>query len=167
VIFRGVLGGAILVAGCPIPWRDTMVVQPALEVDVKDESGAMIEGARVLVVAGSNPHHQLQGTEEQTTDAWGHASFEERSETKTVYPLMMHGVPFYYFEWCVEAEGFVAQRGELGGEPVDPVLEVALAKGGDERHCTTDGGRAEIRAERVEGDPKDGEAKADGAPAGQ
>lgn len=160
MIARALFAVGVLVAGCPIPWRDTMVVQPALEVDVRDESGAAVEGARVLVVAGTNPHHQLAGTEELLTDAWGHASFEERSETKTIYPLMMHGVPFYYFEWCVEADGFVSQKGELGGEPVAPTLEVVLAKGGDERHCTAEGGRAEIRSDRADADAKAGDAKA-------
>jgi len=139
----------MLIAGCPIPWRDTMVVQPALEVDVRDESGAAIEGATVLIVAGSNPHHQLQGTEEQVTDFWGHASFAERSETKTVYPLMMHGVQFYYFEYCVAKDGFTSMRGELGGDPIDPVLEVVLPPGKATEHCEADGGRASIVGDRA------------------
>ena len=147
MIAKVALAVGVLVAGCPIPWRDTMVVQPALEVAVRDESGAAIEGAKVLVVAGTNPHHRLEGTEEQVTDFWGYASFAERSETKTIYPLMMHGVPFYYWEWCVAAEGFAAQTGELGGEPVEPALEVVLVRADAPTFCAFDGGRATIRGD--------------------
>lgn len=95
-----------LLAGACIPWSREVLVQPTMKMTVVDSDKRPIPGASVLFVSGSNPHHKLHHALRLTTDEQGRVHLEAKLESETVYPLMMHGVPFYYWGWCVEKTGY-------------------------------------------------------------
>ncbi len=105
----------LLLSGC---WKRDTVVQPKLSFEISSEAGPIV-GAKVRLMTITDPYHQRLALVDVTTDANGRASFEEKRERIWVFPLMMHGVTFYSWEWCVEAEGFaarvVAERDANGG----------------------------------------------------
>jgi hypothetical protein len=96
----------VLLSGC---WKRDTVVQPKLSFEISGEAGP-VAGAKVSLMTITDPYHRRQALVDATTDVKGGASFEEKRERIWVFPLMMHGVTFYSWEWCVEAPGFAAQR---------------------------------------------------------
>lgn len=118
------LGVALLIATgcCPIPVPKEYVAVPGVTFEV---TGAPAEGAEVMLVRNERPYIEPPATLvlRERTDADGRVAFDEARETRTVMPLMMHGVPQYVFSWCVSAPGRAAVAGRLDGEVVPVVLE--------------------------------------------
>jgi hypothetical protein len=137
------LFAASVLAGC-IPWRREALVQPALEIQVVDPDQRPVAGAAVLFLAASNPHHVLHHVLRLETDQQGRVLLEERRESETVYPLMMHGVPFYYWAWCVEKQGFVPAVREIHEPEAGPVQTLVLQPGASEQRCRQTGGRLSV-----------------------
>jgi hypothetical protein len=127
--------------GC-IPWRREVLVQPALEIRVTDPEGLPLEDARVLFLAASNPHHVPHHSLELRTGPDGSVTLEERRERETIYPLMMHGVPHYYWTWCAEKPGHEPEvRVEYDPEPLETLV---LERGASGSTCRLDGGRIRV-----------------------
>ncbi len=120
----------LLLCGC---WKRDTVVLPKLTFEVRSPSGA-VEGARVRLMTITDPYHRRAALNEVLTDASGRVSFDEKREKLWVFPLMMHGVTFYSWQWCVEAPGFSAQvvteHDSLGG-----TREVALLPATSPEQC--------------------------------
>jgi len=77
-----------------------------MKIKVCNYKGLPISNAKINFIAGSDPHHVLHHEEKLITDTRGIVSLESRHQFEVVAPLMMHGVPFYYWEWCVEKDGY-------------------------------------------------------------
>jgi hypothetical protein len=137
-----VLVAAAALAGC-IPWQREVLVQPALEFLVVDPQQRPLPGARILFVAGSNPHHVLHHTLRLETDQTGRAAIEAQRETETIYPLMMHGVPFYYWTWCVELDGYAPAVHEMHDPKAPPLQRIVLEPGAGGA-CRESGGRIRV-----------------------
>lgn len=107
------------------------MVQPNLSLSVRDETGAPIDGATVFFVAASNPHHMLHHKNTYVTDSDGVVRLKSEREWVLDVPIMIHGVGFYYFAWCVEKSGYVPVRGNLSAVDVScsEEKEVTLAYG--------------------------------------
>ncbi len=91
-----------LCAGC-YPIRKT--IQPKARIAVVDSAGKPIVAATASLVSRAHPHHRLRGINTALTNAKGIARFPELNDWR-VEVLMIHGADVYFWEWCVQAEGF-------------------------------------------------------------
>jgi hypothetical protein len=124
-----ILISAVLLVGCPLPYPVYKEVQPSAQIKVLDESGEPIEGAKVVLLASSNPHPVERGRETKFTDQHGVAHFESRREWRKE-AMMMHGVEYFFWNWCVQKPDFktyLSQHGSSGN--FDPHPTVRLSRG--------------------------------------
>lgn len=117
---------AIALAGC-IPVKKTYVTWPGRTVRVKDGKGA-IAAAKLAIVRVEHPYSREVETRTFTTDEAGEVKLVEEKTTKTVMPLMMHGVPQYSFRACAEAAGHASATKEWWDAGASPI-ELTLARG--------------------------------------
>lgn len=94
-------------SGCIPVWRKTLLC-PAGVVRVHDATtGAPLAGARVIVRrynVGPPPSRESHRFEAVTAPD-GRAVFKAQTAHEWVMPLMMHGVPQWAFDICVDADG--------------------------------------------------------------
>lgn len=111
-VFAAFTGACVCLSplACFVGIDRTVTVRPGGEVTVKGTDGEDLPGASVTVYRLSYPHDMPGGDWTVTTNARGVASFVATEEEETVRPLMMHGVPEYYWQVCAEAEGYGASR---------------------------------------------------------
>ena len=97
---------------------------------VKDASGQPVEGAKVILIASANPHPIERGREVKMTDANGLAEFDSRHEWR-METLMIHGVEFFFWNWCVEKHGFKTYRtyARSSGDEFDQHATIRLSRG--------------------------------------
>lgn len=125
------MSAPLLAGACVVPRHAQ--VRPGNIFVVRDASGVAVEDAAVTVGVASNPHRVFRSSETRCTDAEGVAIFPLQKEWEMIAPLMIHGIPFYYSMWCVEAPGFAASTGgahapEWGGRvDVDLVADAAAS----------------------------------------
>lgn len=135
---RGVLWGLLLLQGGCIPIPRTTALRPAGTVQVRAaDTGAPIAAARVLVRRfnlGPPPRRETHRHEGRTGED-GRATFQAETAREWVMPLMMHGVPQWAFDVCVDAPGFAGRaaawhidHGEPPAQPL-PDLTIALQRG--------------------------------------
>ena len=129
----------LVLVGCPLPIPRTSVVRPGLRLTVVDPEGRPVGGARLVLTWSSNPHRRLHARTVRSVDQRGVAVVVERSKREWVMPLMMHGVPFHYWTWCVERKGFVTARGRIPWATRGrvQVVRVVLRRGSARRRCAT------------------------------
>lgn len=125
----------VTLCGC---WKRDYVVQPKLDFEVRDAAGP-ISGAKVRLLTSTDPHHRREALVDVVTDARGVASLEEKHERVWVFPLVMHGVPFYSWQWCVEAPGHAAQVSDRRVYP-SGVVSVQLQPSENAERCVESGG---------------------------
>lgn len=116
----------------------TVTVRPGGEVTVRSAAGEDLPGATVTVYRFSHPHDMPGGEWVATTDARGVVTFDATQEEQTVRPLMMHGVPEYYWRVCAEAEGHGAAQREWPWADVDTApasLVLEFPAEADTRSC--------------------------------
>jgi hypothetical protein len=104
-------------------------VQPASQITVLYESGEPIEGAKVVLLASSHPHPRELGRETKFTDQNGVAAFESRREWRSE-AMIMHGVEYFFWNWCVQKAGFntyLSRHGSSGN--FDPQPTIRLSRG--------------------------------------
>jgi hypothetical protein len=101
----------LFLTGC-IPCPRTAIVQPPLEFQLVDDSGQPVEGV-VRLTRLSVPHRVHHATDDFLTDPQGALKIPMEKKREWVYPLMMHGVHYYYWEYCVDAPGYSAVTDEI------------------------------------------------------
>jgi hypothetical protein len=89
-------------AGC-YPIHKT--IQPKARIEVLDGTGKPIRAAKASLVSRSHPHKRLRSINVAHTNDAGIAEFPELNDWR-VEVLMIHGADVYFWEWCVQAEGF-------------------------------------------------------------
>jgi hypothetical protein len=151
------LGAALLGAtalGClPIPVPKTYAKWPTGTVQVLEREGrAPIAGASVRLTRKVYPHGRDEDTRTETTGPDGRVAVVGETERKTVFPLMMHGVPEYAFVVCAEAKDHASREvhWRAGDDGKFATLEIELVEGS--RPCMHAAKHA----------PKDGEVHVDG-----
>jgi hypothetical protein len=117
---------AVGTCGC-IPVKKTYVTWPGRTLRVSDGKGA-IEGAKVRVVRVEHPYSREVDTRTFESGPAGEVKLVEEKTTKTVFPLMMHGVPGYSFRACAEAPGHASASAEWWDDGSKPV-ELKLPRG--------------------------------------
>jgi sterol desaturase/sphingolipid hydroxylase (fatty acid hydroxylase superfamily) len=136
MLFVGLSSGC-----CPIPVPFSETLWPALEVHVQGPDGP-VEGAALTVARYVYfPHFQPESekTVSARTDHEGRHFFEHESKREWHMPLMMHGVPGYGWQLCVEATGFTSrvvavhrEYEEGKREPTPQTLTVSMEPGDSE-----------------------------------
>ena len=96
--------------GCiPIPLPRNVIVQPELHVQVLNEKQKYISNAQVVFVTLSDPHHNVHRYMTFDTDKKGKLYIPEQKEFEWIFPLMMHGIPFYSYHLCIYKDGYITQ----------------------------------------------------------
>ena len=145
-----VLAASITLTGCIVPRY--ALIRPAMDFVVLDAAGEPVEDAIVTVVSASNPHRVLHSAETRCSDRSGRAGFSSRREWEVVAPVMIHGVPFYYAAWCIEAPGFALAAGEDRTPEWGGRVHVHLASSPDARSCEELLGQAHVLGVDEEGE---------------
>lgn len=120
--------GCGLLCGC-IPVPRNSVRLPDLTVEVQDEHGAPLQGVSVRLATGSHPHAQWHDELFMTSDHEGRVSVSKKEEWEVVFPLLMHGVPYYYWTLCVEKPGFQTVVQEVETKQSAAQVSVVLLPG--------------------------------------
>ena len=103
--------------GCiPIPVPRNTIVQPEIHIQVQDNQQNPIDGSQVLFISMSDPHSQLHHFVKYDTDPLGRVTIPELKELEWIYPLMLHGIPFYNFRLCTHKEGYIPVYTDIENE---------------------------------------------------
>jgi hypothetical protein len=113
--------------GC-VPYPAYKTIQPESQMAVLDERNEPVEGAKVELIANFSPHGR-QTRETKITDLHGVAAFEMRSEWQSE-SMMMHGVKYYFWNWCIQKPGFKTYlTGGTSGNKFDEHATIQLSRG--------------------------------------
>ena len=82
-------------------------LQPQIEIVVLDSEKRPVQGAEVNLISKSRPHDVERSREIHITDSEGVAKFQQRNDWRIESPIMIHGQQFYYWDWCIEKDGFI------------------------------------------------------------
>ena len=117
----------LFTSGCiPIPIPRNFVVQPELHIQVLDDEKKYISNAQVFFVTLSDPHNHVDRYITFETDEKGSLYIPEKREFEWIFPLMMHGIPFYNSHICIYKNGYIHQSIDLVSQ--DKNLVITLAK---------------------------------------
>ena len=120
------VGGSL--TGC-VPFPIYTTVQPAAQITVLDENNRPIEEAKVNLIASAHPHPVELGRDIKMTDAGGLAMFDSRHEWRQG-SFMMHGMEFFFWNWCVQKPGFKTYRSNMGSAgQFEPQPTIRLSRG--------------------------------------
>ncbi|NMK48188.1 carboxypeptidase regulatory-like domain-containing protein [Achromobacter sp. Bel] len=94
---------ATLSACVPYPVYKTL--QPSARATVQDPQSQPLADARVVLISSSYPYGRERSRQETQTAANGIARFVSQSEWR-VESMMLHGSESYFWNWCVEKQGY-------------------------------------------------------------
>ena len=97
---------AVWVLGGCVPYPVYKTLQPELEIKVIDDQQNPLHGAKVNLISNSYPYGWERNRETKMTNKIGVAAFQKRSEWR-LESLIIHGAEIFFWNWCVEKEGFV------------------------------------------------------------
>jgi len=89
-------------SGCIYPAYKT--IQPKATLSVVDEEGTPIKGAKVYLFSNL-AHGAIERNSTKTAQKDGLVKFEQKKEWY-MESLMTHGSHTFYWDWCVEKEGY-------------------------------------------------------------
>ena len=124
---------ASLASGC-VPYPVYKTLQPAAKATIRDTQGMPVYGAAVTLVASAYPYGREKSRETKVTAESGVAEFSSRREWRTEV-LAMHGWEEYFWNWCVQKEGFetFSTKHRSGSEfAVEPVV---ILQAGQSKPC--------------------------------
>ena len=125
----------LVLGGCVVFYPVYKTLQPQLEITVVDDQKEPVHGAKVALISSSYPYGDEKSRDVQTTDTKGVANFQKRSEWR-VEALMIHGIEDFFWNWCVEKEGFATYETKNGdGEIPRSKILIELEPGKSEE-CT-------------------------------
>jgi hypothetical protein len=122
----------LTLAGCLVgfvPFPVYKTLQPSAQITVLDEVNHPVPEAKVLLIANSNPYGREKTRETKVTNEHGMAAFEARHEWR-MESFMMHGMEFFFWNWCVQKSGYTTYRSRMGsGGDFDPQPTIRLSPG--------------------------------------
>lgn len=124
---------AILVSGC-VAYPVYKKLQPAATATIRDVQGTPIMWATVTLVSSSYPYRREKSRDTAASDADGMASFAARYEWRTEL-LAMHGWEEYFWNWCVQKEGFETFSTTYTGAAEFEAQAIVTLKTGSSKPC--------------------------------
>ena len=113
----------LFIFGCiPIPIPRNFIVQPELHIQVLDDEKNYISNAQVVFVTLSDPHNNVDRYITFETDETGSLYIPEKKEFEWIFPLMMHGIPFYTSHICIYKNGYISQSMDIVSQDQNPVI---------------------------------------------
>lgn len=94
----------LLLWGC-VPYPVYKTLQPAATATIQDGRGEPISDAAVTLISSAYPYGWEKARETKLTTEEGVAAFSARREWR-VEMLALHGREVFFWNWCVEKEGF-------------------------------------------------------------
>ncbi|MEK8033839.1 carboxypeptidase regulatory-like domain-containing protein [Ideonella sp. DXS29W] len=120
-------------AGC-VPYPVYKTLQPASTATVRDEQGRPVADAAVTLVSSAYPYGREKSRETQLTLPDGVAAFAARREWRTEV-LALHGWEEYFWNWCVQKEGFATYRTRYGAAADFPTDVNVVLRAGESQPC--------------------------------
>lgn len=119
---------ALMLSGCIVyPVHKTL--QPKARVTVSSTSGARIAGATVTLISHAYPYSREKSRMSVVTQNDGVARFPRIKEWRTE-SLMIHGAEVFYWNWCVQRDGYETVATQLrGGDDLDRSAAFTLSPG--------------------------------------
>lgn len=99
-----VIAFAVLLSGC-VPYPINKTLQPEAEIVVTDRDGQPVADAWVHLISSAYPYGFEKSRAKVQTDLAGVVSFPKIKEWR-MEALMLHGAEVYFWNWCVEKEGY-------------------------------------------------------------
>lgn len=103
-------------------------VQPKSSIEVVDESGKYLRNAEVHLVASSYPHPREEFRMIKKTGNSGALVFPEIKEWR-IESLHIHGIAYYFWNWCIKKEGYETQHTHHGNPNFNKKMQVVLKEG--------------------------------------
>jgi hypothetical protein len=126
--------GILVLGGC-VPYPIYKTLQPELEITVINDQTEPIHGAKVILISSSHPYGWEKNRETKTTDRMGVATFQKRSEWR-VESLMIHGGEIFFWNWCVDKEGFVTYETQNTNSGIPKSKILIELEPGISKECT-------------------------------
>lgn len=139
--------GALMSVSClPIPFPRTTITQPQMTITVLDSKQHPVADATIWYLIGSDPHSRLHQKMKFKTNSKGQARLEQQETFEWILPLMMHGVPFYYWAFCVDKEGFDSKIEKIHNHKAKKIT-IVLEKSTSNLVCSPEPAKAEFYLE--------------------
>jgi hypothetical protein len=124
---------AFLASGC-VPYPVYKMLQPEAKVAVHDEQGSPVAAAAVTLVSSAYPYGREKSRETKATGADGIVAFQSRREWRTEV-LAIHGREEYFWNWCVQRDGFETFSTNYRGASDFQVEPLVVLKAGQSKPC--------------------------------
>jgi len=128
-----ILLATALLSGC-VPYPVYKTLQPAATATIQDSQGEPIAGAAVTLISSAYPYGWEKSRETQFSTEEGVAEFSSQREWR-VEALALHGRELYFWNWCVEKEGFETFSTALGDAADFQTEPVVLLEAGQSTPC--------------------------------
>ncbi len=116
-----------------------VVAMPAFVIDVVDEDGQPVPGARVVIEHYTEPHHVREERLEHLAGDEGRVETERVMTTERAYPLCIHGILEHHQTVCVDHPGAMPVVLEVyAAEPAPVVVTVPLRRDPSGSHGCAD-----------------------------
>ena len=118
--------------GCIYPIYKTLQRESAAQ--VVSERGSPIEGVRVTLISSAYPYGFEKSRQTKPTDSSGHAHFDSVREWR-IEALFIHGAEFFFWNWCVDKDGYETIRTQWQNEDSFEALPTFTLKPGVTKPC--------------------------------
>ena len=103
---RGLTLLLIFALGGCVPYPTFRKVRPDVALMVVDRRQSLIEGAKVTLISTTHPEGYVRSRDTLETGPDGMVRFPGKRALR-IEVLFLHRGPIYFWNWCVEKEGFV------------------------------------------------------------
>lgn len=119
----------VLVATGPacVPYPIYKTLRPAAEATVLDSTGRPIPGAEVTLISSSYPYGSEKARVSATTGRDGVARFGSSRQWR-IEALALHGEEVFFWNWCVQKEGYQTYATSRDAERFDRKVVVRLRR---------------------------------------
>ncbi len=123
----------LALTGCPYPIYK--LIQPEASPLVVSDTGAPVEGANVALISNAYPYGFEKSRELKRTDVTGATHFDSHREWRLEVFLFIHGAEIYFWNWCVEKDGYETFRTQWANDGDFTARPTVVLKRGSSTSC--------------------------------
>ncbi len=129
----------IAINGCcfiPIPRK--AVIQPQCTFTITDEDGKAIKDCSLRLYWWEYPYKAQKKYNDYLSDYNGKIVIKQIIKKECIYPLMMHGIPFYNWTYCICKDDYITLIGSIYNVRRDDKfhIPIMLRKGKSVKICS-------------------------------